>query len=91
MYKAFLPPPPQRFLVFVKIFGVCEPFCIFSGQFVYFLLFLTCLTFALVLAAEKIDPRLYDTPFDVFRGICEGFTLLSVLYNGFSEINQMRM
>ena len=67
------------------------PYFSFSAQFVYFLSFLTTLTFALMLAAEKTDPRVYDEPIDVFRGICEAFTLLTILYNAFSEFNQMRM
>ena len=49
------------------------------------------LTCALVLAAEKRDPRQYDAPVDVFRGICEGFTLLTVVYNGLAELNHLRM
>ena len=62
-----------------------------SLQFAYFLTFLACLTCALVLAAGMRDPRLYDSPVDVFRGICEAITLVTVGYNGLSEINQLRM
>ena len=49
------------------------------------------LTAALVLAAKKMDPRMYNKPEDVFRGICEGLTFLMVSYNGISEFNQLRM
>ena len=62
-----------------------------SVQFAYFLTFLASLTVALVLAARKPDSRQYDTPVDVFRGLCEAFTLLTICYNTVGEINQMRM
>ena len=62
-----------------------------SIQFAYFLTFLASLTCALVLAAEKPDPRKYDTPVDVFRGLCEAFALLTVGYTTLGELNQMRM
>ena len=49
------------------------------------------MTCALVLAAKKSDPRVYDTPLDIFRGMCEAVTLLTVAYNGIAEVNQLRM
>ena len=60
-------------------------------QFAYFLTFLASLTIALVLAVRKPDPRRYDAPEDIFRGLCEAFTLLTICYNTVGELNQMRM
>ena len=44
-----------------------------------------------MLAAEKEDPRCYDSPVDVFRGICEGLVIIVTIYNAVAELNQMRM
>ncbi len=52
---------------------------------------MTVLTCALTLAAKKPDPRLYDTPLDVLRGICEGLVVVAIGYNGLSELNQLKM
>ena len=49
------------------------------------------LTCALILAAHKLDPRQYDTPVDIFRGICEGVSFIAIGYNGIAELNQIRM
>ena len=64
-------------------------FC--SLQFLYFLFVMLTLTCALVLAAKKLDPRMYDEPIDILRGICEGSVLIAIGYNGISELNQLRM
>jgi len=60
-------------------------------QFCCFLTVMTTLTCALVLAARKQDPRLYNEPVDIFRGICEGLAALLLGYYGISELNQLRM
>ena len=60
-------------------------------QFCCFLTVMTTLTCALVLAARKQDPRLYDEPADIFRGICEAIAALLLGYYGISELNQLRM
>ena len=62
-----------------------------SLQFIYFLVLMTSLTCALVLAAQVPDPRRYDRPVDVFRGVCEGIFLLITTYNSLAELNQLRM
>ena len=49
------------------------------------------LTGALVLAARKEDPREYDDIEDIFRGVCEGISLILIGYNGITELNQLRM
>ena len=49
------------------------------------------LTCALVLAARKQDPRLYDEPVDIFRGICEGLAVLLIGWYGISGLNLLRM
>ena len=64
---------------------------IHSGHFLYYLAVMTIMTCALVLAAKKSDPRLYDTPVDVLRGVCEGICILAIGYNGIAELNQLRM
>lgn len=63
----------------------------FVLQFVTYLAVMACLTCALVLAAKKTDPRRYDEPVDIFRGICEAISLLAIGYNGVAEVNQMRI
>ena len=60
-------------------------------QFCYFLIVMATLTSALVLAARKQDPRLYNKPVDIFRGLCEVIAALLLGYYGISEINQLRM
>ena len=62
-----------------------------SFQFIYFLVLMTSLTCALVLAAQVPDPRRYDRPVDAFRGVCEGIFLLITTYNSLAELNQLRM
>ena len=49
------------------------------------------LTCALVLAAKKPDPRKYDKPVDIFRGLCEACILLIAAYATIAELNQMKM
>ena len=39
------------------------------------------MTTALVLAAQKADPREYDEGVDILRGICEVFLFLCTMYN----------
>ena len=63
----------------------------YSLQFVFYLLTMTSLTFALVPAARKEDPRKYNNAWDIVRGVCEVATLLSIGYNGVTEFNQLRM
>ncbi len=63
----------------------------YSLQFLYFLFVMTVLTCSLVLAARKPDPRVYDTLLDVFRGVCEGLSIISIGYNGIAELNQLKM
>ena len=59
-------------------------------QFFWYLLIFLLLTIALVLAAKKPDPRVYNTPLDYFRLICEVILFLVVIvYNGVAEIRQM--
>ena len=62
-----------------------------SFQFVCFLALMLFLTLALVLAARKDDPRRYNQPLDVLRGICEAVSFLAISYNGLAELNQLRM
>ena len=57
----------------------------------YYLVTMVTLTCAFMLAASRRDPRGYDRPEDVFRGLCEGVAFVLVGYNGISEINQIRM
>lgn len=52
---------------------------------------MTALTCALVIAARKQYPHLYDQPLDIFRGVCEGAALLLIGYYGINELNQLRM
>ena len=52
---------------------------------------MTILTCALILAAKKSDPRLYDTPVDVVRGVCEAISIITIGYNGVAELNQLKM
>ena len=60
-------------------------------SFFYFLAVMATLTCALVLAARKQDPRQYNEPVDIFRGICEGLAALLIGYYGISELNQLRV
>ena len=54
------------------------------------LLFYIILNTALLLAAEKSDPRDYSQPVDKFRGVCEATYLLYVFWLIFGEVNQFR-
>ena len=60
-------------------------------NFFYFLAVMATLTCALVLAARKPNPRQYSEPVDIFRGICEGLTILLIGYYGINELNQLRV
>ena len=64
---------------------------IFRLQFCCFLIVMATLTSALVLAARKQDPRQYNEPVDIFRGLCEAIAALLLGYYGISELNQLRM
>lgn len=44
---------------------------------------------ALIIAARKPRPDVYDSRIDIFRGICEAFVLLFVGWNGISETRQL--
>ena len=44
---------------------------------------------ALIIAARKPSPEVYDSRIDIFRGICEAFVMLFVGWNGFAEIRQV--
>lgn len=48
------------------------------------------MTSALVLAARKQDPYLYNEDIDIFRGICEGLLFLCVMYNIFREVFKLQ-
>lgn len=48
------------------------------------------MTLALVLAAKKQNPSLYDEGVDIFRGICEGVLVLCVMYNVFREMYKLK-
>ena len=48
------------------------------------------MTLALVLAARKTDPREYDEGIDKFRGVCEAFLFLCIIYNVFVEVYQFK-
>ena len=74
-----------------SIFFCFEYHLLHSVQFVFFLITVAVFTCALMLAAEKEDPRCYDSPVDVFRGICEGLVIIVTIYNAVAELNQMRM
>ncbi len=56
---------------------------------------MSTLACALVLAASREDPRVYDQPLDVFRGCCEGLSILLLtlavvceVYNVFLWVGQ---
>ena len=65
--------------------------CTHRLEFVYYLITLLALMLALVLAANRDDPRDYNSSLDGFRLFCEIATLILTLLNGLSEINEMRM
>ena len=59
-------------------------------QFLWYLLVFVLLTAALVLAAKKTDPLVYDSPVDYIRLLCEvSLILIVVVNNGYAEIRQM--
>ena len=69
-----------------------------SLLFLFFLLRVQCLAFlffygilnvALVLAANSPDPRVYSSPADYIRGVCEAVALLNTLWCLLAEVNQM--
>ena len=66
-------------------------FLIHSLEFSLYLVQGVFLTLAIVLAARKSDPRQYDEPLDMFRGVCEAISMLIILYNGVSELIEMLM
>ena len=41
---------------------------------------------ALIVAAMEQHPELYDEPVDIFRGVCEGITLLLVTLSFLTEL-----
>jgi ankyrin repeat protein len=62
----------------------------FLIQCLVFLVFYAILNAALLLAAQSPDPRVYNQPADYIRGIFEAVTFLNVMWNLFSELNQLR-
>ena len=60
--------------------------CVCRLHFLYWMLLMASLTCALVLAASQVDPRRYSQDVDVFRGICEGLSLLLLVLATLSEI-----
>ena len=65
------------YIILVGIYKVA--FTSISASFLYWFLVKGFLTVALVLAALKKDPHYYNhSPLDIFRGICEGITLLLI-------------
>ena len=77
------------YILYTYIIVVCLNF--YRLSFFYFLAVMATLTCALVLAARKQDPRQYNEPVDIFRGICEGLAILLIGYYGISELNQLRV
>lgn len=64
-------------------------YSIHSIEFVLYLVLGLFLTPAIVLAANKSDPRQYNKLLDVFRGICEGVSILVILITGVIELLKM--
>ena len=62
----------------------------FRAKFILFLVHTVIMTTALVLAARKQDPCLYNEDLDIFRGICEAVLFLCVMYNIFREVFKLR-
>ena len=69
-----------------------------TDSFLLFLLRMQCLAFlvfygilnvALVLAANSPDPRVYSSPADYVRGVCEAVALLNTLWCLLAEVIQM--
>ncbi len=54
--------------------------------FLHWVLLMSALACALVLAASREDPRVYDQPLDVFRGCCEGLSILLLTLAVVSEV-----
>ena len=46
---------------------------------------------ALIAAAMNDNPRMYDEPVDIFRGVCEGITLLLVTLSFVTELYHIYM
>eukprot|EP00731_Ephydatia_muelleri_P001088 Em0001g1088a len=62
---------------------------IYLIQFMCYLLLMASVACALIIAARKPRPDVYDSRIDIFRGICEAFVLLFVGWNGISETRQL--
>lgn len=60
-------------------------------EFLLYMVQVLFLTLAVVLAARKSDPRQYNEPVDVFRGLCEAISVLIILWNGVFELIEMTM
>ena len=69
-----------------------------TDSFLLFLLRMQCLAFlvfygilnvALVLAANSPDPRVYSSPADYVRGVCEAVALLNTFWCLLAEVIQM--
>lgn len=56
-----------------------------------YLVLMGILTPAIVFAAHKPDPRQYNEPLDVFRGVLEAIALLITFFNCASELIQLIM
>lgn len=62
---------------------------IYLIHFVCYFLLMVSLVCALVIAARKQSPEMYDSKLDIFRGICEAIVILCVAWNGFSQVRQV--
>ena len=69
--------------------SLLELSCVHRLQGIFYISKVIFMTLALVLAARKTDPFNYDKGIDVFRGICEAFTFLIILWHFASEMFQV--
>ncbi|XP_066015291.1 uncharacterized protein [Pocillopora verrucosa] len=62
-----------------------------SLQAALYCIFLLCMSYSLLHAANKLDPTHYSGALDSLRGFCEVVTLLMVVFYICEEINQIRI